>query len=312
MKALALVGALFCASAVAMAQVDAKAVSDDLQKIADLKADSLPWKLKASLGAGLTQVSLNNWAGGGQNNITIRGLVLASADYANGLFSWDNDLDLGYGVNKQGTQEFRKTDDRIIVTSKASIKQNDQLRYTAFVDFRTQIAIGYNFDKQNADSSNFLKISNLFAPAYLTGALGAEWTPAPQLRVMASPLSSRSILVLDDELAAIGAFGVVPGENVKTDIGGLINATLDWTFVENVQWKSRLNTFCRYDAPELWIVTLENAFLLKVNSFLNVGLLTDVFYDDRVPVVRDDGTTGPATQVRNQIVINFVYNLSNH
>jgi len=293
--------------------LNAKAVSDDLQKVKDMEADSLPWKLKASLGAGLTQVSLTNWSGGGQNTIAIRGLILASADYADGAFSWDNDLDLGYGITKQGSQEFRKNDDRIILTSKASLKESKVLRYTALMDFRTQFAIGFNYDQRNpADSSRFLAISNFLAPGYLTAALGAEWTPFPQLRVLASPLSSRSIFVMDDELSAAGAYGVAPGANVKTDIGGLINATIDWEIVENVTWKSRFNAFCRYDAPDLWIVTVENAFLMKVNSFLNVGLLTDLFYDDRVPVVRDNGTRGPATQIRNQLVVNFVYNLSNH
>lgn len=294
-------------------EVDAKAVSDDLQKVKDIAADTLPWKLKASLGAGLTQVSLNNWSGGGQNTVTIRGLVLASADYADGAFSWDNDADLGYSLTKLGSQEFRKNDDRIIITSKASLKQNESLRYTALMDFRTQFAVGYNFDRRDpADSTQFLVISNFLAPAYLTAALGAEWTPLPQLRMLISPLSSRSILVMDDALSAQGAYGVDPGTNFKTDMGALINATIDWEVFENVQWKSRFNAFCRYTAPDLWIVTVENAFLMKVNSFLNVGLLTDLFYDDRVPVVRDDGTRGPATQVRNQLVVNFVYNLSNH
>jgi hypothetical protein len=292
--------------------VDAKAVSDDLQKVKDIAADSLPWKLKASLGAGLTQVSLTNWSGGGQNTVTIRGLALASADYADGAFSWDNDADLGYSLTKLGSQEFRKNDDRIILTSKASMKQTEGLRYTALLDFRTQFAVGYNFDQQNADSTNFLVISNLLSPAYLTAAVGAEWTPYPQLRMLISPLSSRSIFVLDDELSAVGAYGVDPGRNIKTDVGALLNATIDWEIVENVQWKSRFNAFCRYDAPDLWIVTVENAFLMKVNSFLNVGLLTDLFYDDRVPVIRDDGSRGPATQIRNQLVVNFVYNISNH
>lgn len=293
--------------------VDAKAVSDDLQKVKDIAADSLPWKLKASLGAGLTQVSLTNWSGGGQNTVTIRGLVLASADYADGAFSWDNDADLGYSLTKLGSQEFRKNDDRIILTSKASMKQNASLRYTALMDFRTQFAAGFNYDQRDPkDSTQPLEISNLLAPAYLTAAVGAEWTPYSQLRVLISPLSSRSILVLDDSLSARGAYGVDPGSNFKTDVGALLNATIDWEIVENVQWKSRFNAFCRYDAPDLWIVTVENAFLMKVNSFLNVGLLTDLFYDDRVPVIRDDGTRGPATQIRNQLVVNFVYNVSNH
>lgn len=296
-----------------LAQVEPKKTAEDLQKIAVLTPDSVAWKLKSTFGAGFSSITLSNWAGGGQNSVTIRGLVLASADYAHRDFSWDNDLDLGYSVTQVADQPFRKNDDRFIITSKAAMRQTEGLRYTALLDFRSQLAPGYNNDKRDPnDQTQFLKISNLFAPAFVTLALGAEWTPAPQFRLLASPLSARSIIVLDQDLADSGAYGVDRGQNLKVDMGALLNATIDWQVFENVTWKSRLNAFMRYDAPSLWVVTVENAFLMKVNAWLNIGLLTDLFYDHRVPIVRDNGTTGPATQLRNQLVVNVSYTLTNH
>ena len=296
------------------AQID-QAIADEtaaqMSKDA-LKADSIPWKYKAVVGAGFNAIQLNNWAGGGQNTITIRGLFLGVLDYAQGRWSWENDLDLGYSLTKLGDQDFRKADDRIIYTTKGSWAQTNWLRWTAFLDFRTQFYIGYNYDQPDSTSpSGFLKVSNLMAPGYLTGALGAEWTPIPEFKMMVSPLSSRTIFVLDDELAALGAFGVTPGNNIKEDFGALINASLNWEFAENLTWKARANAFMRYNNPELWVVTIENAILAKVNSWLSVGLLTDLFYDDQVPVVRDDSTIGPATQLRNQLVIDITYSLTN-
>lgn len=293
----------------AISQVDSKVASDSLA-FAALKVDSIPWKYKAIFGAGLNMTELNNWTGGGQDAVTIRALMIGSLDYAHELFSWENDLDLGYSITKLGEQEFRKADDRIIFGTKASMKQNDWLRYTAFVDFRTQFYVGYNYDRQDS-LGNFEKISNFMAPGYLTGSLGAEWTPLPEFKMLVAPIASRSIFVMDDDLAAVGAFGVRPGENTLTDIGCVVNASLNWEIAENVTWKSRLNMFGRYEAIDLWVVTLENGILMKVNSWLSVGILTDVFYDDRVPVLRDDGTTGPATQLRNQLVINISHTLTN-
>lgn len=297
----------------ALAQLEPKKTAEDLQKIAALAPDTVAWKLKSTFGAGFTSVTLSNWAGGGQNSVTIRGLVLGSADYVRDAFSWDNDLDLGYSLTQVGDQPFRKNDDRFIVTSKAAMRQSDGLRYTALLDFRSQIAVGYNYDQRNPlDSSQYLKISNLFAPAYVTTALGAEWTPAPQFRLLVSPLSARGIVVLDQALADSGAYGVERGKNTRLDMGALVNATIDWEVFQNVTWKSRLNAFMRYDSPRLWVVTVENAVLMKVNSWLSIGLLTDLFYDHRVPVVRDNGTTGPATQLRNQLVVNIAYTMGNH
>jgi len=293
-------------------QVNATVAADSLNKIAQLAADSIPWKYKGTIGAGLNMVELSNWTAGGQDALTFRGLFLGSLDYAEDRLSWENDLDLGYSITKQGTQDFRKSDDRLVFGSKLSRKQTDWLRFTAFVDFRTQFYLGYNYDNVDSTSpSGYLLISDLMAPGYLTGSLGAEWTPVPEFKLLVAPIASRTIFVLNEQLSAQGAFGVTPGATSKTDIGGLINTTLDWTFVENVRWKSAVNAFCRYEAPDLWIVTWENAILMKVNSFLTVGFLTSLFYDDRVPVLRDDGTTGPATQLKNQLAIDFIYSLSN-
>ena len=298
-------------SVVSYAQIDAKKTADDLAKIEALKADSIDWKMRATFGAGFTTVQLNNWSGGGQNSVSFRALILGTADYAQGNFSLDNDLDLGYGIIKVGSQTFRKADDRAIITSKSAYKLHDNIRATGLLDFRSQFAQGLNYDAPDS-AGNFTKISNFFAPAYLTLGIGLEWKPFPEFTVMAAPISGRGIFVLDDELAAAGAFGVDPGKNVKLDAGFLLNATLDWEVLRNVRWKSRLNAFGRYEQIQLWVVTLENAFLLNVNDYLSVGLLTDVFYDDRVSVIRDAGTTGPATQIRNQLIVNFTWSIANY
>lgn len=301
---------LFAVSATA--QVDSKVASDSLA-FAALKADSIPWKYKANVGAGLNMTELNNWAGGGQDAITIRALFIGSLDYAEQRFSWENDLDVGYSLTKQGELQFRKADDRIIFGTKASIKQTDWLRYTGFVDFRTQFYAGYNYDQPiPGQNDEYLKISNFMAPAYLTASLGVEYTPFPEFRLLVAPIASRTIFVLDEDLSNIGAFGVTPGDQSLTDMGAVVNASINWDIVENVTWKARLNTFGRYEAFDLWVVTLENAILMKVNSFIRVGILTDVFYDDRVPVLRDNGTVGPATQLRNQLVIEFQHMFTNH
>jgi len=304
--------AIFLATAlsnVVLAQ-NATVTADSLSKA--LKADSIPWKIKTTTGVGFTTIQLNNWSGGGQDAVAFNGLIVASADYAQGVFSWDNDLDLGYGLAKLGNQVFRKADDRIIVGSKASLKQSETFRYTAFLDFRTQFAPGFAYDKfEPLDSTKFLKLSNLLAPGYLTGALGGEWTPIPEFRLLVAPIAARATFVVDDDLNSKGAFGVDTNATLKVNLGGVISAALNWSPFENVTLKSQLTTFTPYEAPALWVVTFENALIMKVNSWLDVTLLTSIFYDDRVPVTRDDGTVGPATQARNILSVNIAYTWQN-
>lgn len=298
-------------------QVDSKASAEALQKAAALKADSIPWKWKTDWGLGFSTVQLNNWTGGGQDAVSIRLLILGSLDYANPTFAWDNDLELGYSILKQGSQSFRKADDRIYLSSRASLKQSEHFRYTGFAEFRTQFYIGSNYDVIDSTTGEFLKISNIMAPGYLSGALGMEYLPVPELQLLVAPLSTRSTFVGDDDIiqsgitSGNGVYGLAAGVRSRTDIGAVLNVALDWDFVENVKWKGRFNAFMPYETPDLWVLTLENAFLMKVNNWLNVTWLTDVFYNDRVPVLRDDGTTGPATQIRNQLVIAINWSIAN-
>lgn len=288
----------------------AAVTADSLSK--SLKADSIPWKIKTVTGIGFSTIQLNNWSGGGQDAVTFLGLITASADYADGIFSWDNDLDLGYGLAKIGNQVFRKADDRIILGSKASWKQSEVFRYTAFLDFRTQFAPGFAYDKREPlDTSKFLKLSNLLAPGYLTGAVGGEWTPIPEFKLLVAPLAARATFVVDEDLNKQGAFGVDSGQSVKVNLGGVLSAALNWVPFENVTLKTQLTTFTPYEAPGLWVVTFENALVMKVNSWLDVTFLTSIFYDDRVPVTRDDGTVGPATQARNILTVNVAYSWQN-
>jgi hypothetical protein len=300
-----------------MAQVDAKITVDSLAKVPELLVDSIPWKWRTIWGAGFSTVQLNNWTGGGQDAVSIRLLMLGSLDYATKGFSWDNDIELGYGLAKIGSQSFRKNDDRIIVSSRAALRQSKHFKWAAFTEFRTQFYSGRNYDVIDSTTNDFLEISNFMAPAYLTGALGLEYTPVSELKILVAPVSSRSTFVESDRIiehgitSGLGAFGLAPGVRSRTDVGAVVNASLDWEMFQNVRWRGRFNAFMPYETPALWVVTVENAFLLKVNNWLNVSLLTDVFYNDRIPVVRDDGSTGPATQLRNQLVVGINWSIAN-
>ncbi len=310
----ALVVVLLSSASCIMAQVDAKLTIDSLSRIPANKAASGPWSWYTKLGVGFTTVQLTNWTGGGQDAISVALNCLASYDYTDSVFFWDNEVQLGYGLVKQGKLAIQKSDDRIIVSSRASHKTADWYRFTGFVDLRSQFVDGFNYGALDT-AGNPTLISSFFAPAFLTAALGAELRPVSQVKILAAPLSSRSTFVSDDRIIAAGvasgsgAFGLAPGERSRTSLGAVLNASIDWEMFTNVTLRTRFNGFMPYESPDLWVVTLENAVMMKVNSWLNISWLSDVFYDDRIPVLRTDGTTGPSTQLRNQLIVNVNWNL---
>jgi hypothetical protein len=85
------------------------------------------------------QVSLTNWSAGGNNSISLGGLVNVFAKYKKGKVTWDNNLELGYGVIKQGdNKKWWKNDDKIQFSSKFGRQIKKSWYATALGDFRTQ------------------------------------------------------------------------------------------------------------------------------------------------------------------------------
>ncbi|HOB83325.1 MAG TPA: DUF3078 domain-containing protein [Bacteroidales bacterium] len=79
---------------------------------------TLGWKKGGIVSVNLAQTSLTNWAAGGQKSVAINGIFSRFANFKSEKFTWDNSLDVGYGLLKQGEQGYRKTDDKIDLLSK--------------------------------------------------------------------------------------------------------------------------------------------------------------------------------------------------
>ncbi len=254
-----------------------------------------------------SQVALSNWAGGGQNTLAIAGLVNLFGNMKTEVSTWDNGLEVGYGFTKLAEQDFRKSDDKVIVISKYGYKATDQLFYSGLLDARTQLSDGFNYDKIDSATGDPTVISRFAAPAYVTLGLGATWKPASYFEVFLAPVSNRLILVMDDELSAAGAFGVDPGKKVKSELGALLNATFKKELMTNVTLSSRLNVFSAYSTFDKAVVTWESLLGLKVNDYITASVALDVLYDEKVKITRDDKTIGPSTQIREVLAIGFGY-----
>ncbi|HCE57388.1 MAG TPA: hypothetical protein DER09_06170, partial [Prolixibacteraceae bacterium] len=62
------------------------------------KTDSVKyWKRNGVFNANFSQVSLTNWAAGGESSMSGVFLINYQANYKKDSLSWDNYLDLGYG-----------------------------------------------------------------------------------------------------------------------------------------------------------------------------------------------------------------------
>ncbi|HET6992230.1 MAG TPA: DUF3078 domain-containing protein, partial [Bacteroidia bacterium] len=69
------------------------------------------WHRGGMAGLNFTQASFTNWAAGGENSISGQALLGLYLNYKKDSTSWDNSLDLAYGILKQNGNLLRKTDD---------------------------------------------------------------------------------------------------------------------------------------------------------------------------------------------------------
>lgn len=285
--------------------------AEDLRKAQAVEKGDGSWKIGGNIGASFTQVALQNWSGGGKNTIAIIGQFNGSAVYKTENFNWNTTLDLGYGLTKLGEDPFRKSDDRIILISKAGYKSSEHLKYSFLLDFRTQFTEGRDFKSTPDGNGQYPRTSTFFAPAYLLTAAGMEWSPAPYFSTMVAPLTGRTTIVADDSLAQIGAYGMENGKKIRNDFGILLNMLFKKEIVENVTLQSRLNLFAPYSELQFWVVNWESMAMLKVNDFLNVLVGLDAFYDHRISIKREDGSVGPAMQLRNTFSLGIAYKFAN-
>lgn len=266
------------------------------------------WTKGGLVSFNFSQVALSNWAGGGQSSVAVNGFLNVFANYKKGIHSWENSLDLGYGIVQQGNADFRKSDDKIDFTSKYGRQASKVWYYTGLVNFKSQFAPGYNFPNDS------VKISNLLAPAYVLASIGMDYKPNEVFSAYISPVTAKFTIVNDDDLNSIGAFGVENNEVLRTEVGGYIRAQFKKDLIENVNLQSRIELFSNYaNNPENIDVNWETIIAMKVNKFITANISATVIYDDDIDISidnNDDGVidkVGPRTQFKEVLSIGLSY-----
>ena len=280
------------------------------------------WDKGGIITTNLTQTSLSNWAAGGQSSFAISGLLSFHATETTGGGLWENFFDLSYGVLRQGsTKAWWKTDDKIDFTSKYGKKAFKKWYYAGLINFKTQLAPGFNYPNDT------VKISDLLAPGYLIIALGMENKPKKEFGIFIAPITLKLSLVNDQKLADAGSFGVQKavyddltgakisaGEMSRTEIGGYVRMFYSRDVMENVTLKTKLDLFSNYvENPENIDVSWEVLLNMKVNKYISANIMTHLVYDHDIQIgVDSDGdgvidSAGPRTQFKEVIAVGLSY-----
>ena len=298
-------------------------VTDGESKLKAAKVDSTDgWKKGGLVNINYTQVSLTNWAAGGQNSISLAGFSSLFANYKIGKSTWDNSLVIQFGQVMQGDGPFVKSDDRIQFTSKYGKDAGKNWNYAALLDFQTQFTVGYS--EPNKSSTT---ISDFMAPAYFLGALGMDYKPTTSFTVFTAPVTAKLTVVNNDDLAKAGAFGVEGQErdengivtnesfdNTRLEIGGYVRMMYKCKIMENISYQTNLGLFSNYaNNPANIDVNWDNIVNMKVNKYISASITTSLIYDDDIDIAETNKNTGdqdilgPRTQFKYVLGVGFAY-----
>jgi hypothetical protein len=236
------------------------------------------WKKGGLFNGTLGQTSLSNWAAGGdQFSFNANGLLSLFAFYKKGIHSWDNSVDLELGYINSTSLGTRKTNDRIDVVSKYGCQLFDHMFLTGLFNFRSQFTDGFTYPNDTTK----IKTSAFMAPAYVIVALGMDWKPSNSLSIFLSPITSRWVIVRDDELSAKGAYGVDSGKTVRNEIGAYLTANCMKEIVKNLTYKAKLDLFSNYKHnPQNIDVFMTNLISMNVYKGFSFSIGADFIYDD--------------------------------
>ena len=198
------------------------------------KKDTTYWMNGGMFSVNFTQLSFTNWAAGGLNSgRCCKSSVFCKLQKAN--TTWDNILDLGYGLSKIEDIPIQKNEDIIDLQSKLGILAVNKWYYSGLLNFKSQFATGYK-DKNNTEV-----ISNFFAPAYLFVAVGMDYKPNDKFSLMISPVTGKVTFVSIESLRA--NYGVDVDKMMRPEFGAYIKSALNTEIFKNIGLLTEIGLF---------------------------------------------------------------------
>jgi hypothetical protein len=248
------------------------------------------WKTTGNFVFLFNQSAFNNeWLGGGTSNIAGNAGLNYDFNYKTSDLIWDNKFIASYGLTKIKGQETTKSDDRIEFTSLVGKKAKGYWFYSAFLNFKTQMDVGFKkVTNDNGtpavltdDFEQRVTISHFFSPAYLQAGPGLLWKKSDNLKFNFAPATSRLIFVHKHFTEFGSAFGVEQGKSSRFEFGAAVNGYYKFNIMENVSMENILNLYSNYlDKPKNVDIDYQMNLVMKINKHISTNIAFQAIYDD--------------------------------
>lgn len=267
------------------------------------------WKMGGVVSVNFNQVSLTNWAAGGENTVSFSGLALGFANYRKDKWAWDNSILMGYGMTKVGTDPLVKNDDRLEINTRPGYEIHKNLYISYLFNFRSQFDKGYDYTVEPE-----VLTSEFLSPAFIVNSLGLEYKPNDNFYVYFSPPTIKTTVVnAPNSEIPHSLYGVDSTSNVRNEFGIYFSARYKAEIMKNIKLATKLDLFSNYsEDPQNVDVNWELIITMKVNKYIDVNLGFQAIYDDNVLVPKgiQDGvpTYGRGLQFKETFGVGLAYN----
>lgn len=291
-----------------------KQISNINSKIAELQPKI--YLTKGGFAAlNFNQMSFTNWAAGGINAISATALGNIYLNYNKGKVSWNNNLDIAYGMIKNNSQDMRKNEDKIdFLTKFGHTSPVKNINYAILGNFKSQFAPSYTYDNNNVKSP---MISTFMAPAFVLASLGIDYKPLKYLSVYFSPATGKFTVVSINNNSIKKAFAVDTLKSSRNEFGALMNILFQKDIYKNTNLLSRLSLFNNYtdqNTPNRKNidVNLEVMINAKLNKYITASIFINTIYDNDIMIKfdkNDQSKVGPRLQFKEVFGIGLSVNL---
>ena len=268
----------------------------------EVEKEGAVWKIASTNSLNFSQMSLSNWAAGGQGAIALNAYTDWTAKLSKGRHIWENRFQAAYGFVHAFGDTYKKSDDKLIFDSKWGFQAYEKLYLSSAFNFTSQMTHGYEYPK-NEDPK---KISSFMSPGYFTLGLGIDYKPHDFLSVSVSPLTAKLVMVSDTLLRV--RYGNSVDEAVRMELGAQVKVDLKKEIFPNVVLASDLTLFSDYLGTPANVKVFWNLLVdMKVNEFLSANLRMNMIYDDEITITDRNGNSGARLQIKEVFGVGLTY-----
>lgn len=257
------------------------------------------WKRSGNVSLLFNQAAFNHeWTGGGTSNYSGNLSLTYDFNYRKDKISWDNRFLVDYGISKNKDDKYsKKTNDRLEFNSILGRQMKEsEWYYSLFYNFKTQIAKGYEFNKDldQSDPAYRTEKNHFMSPGYIQFGPGILWKKSDNLYVNIAPATAKFVMVdkdftkVDESIpGALEAYnekkyyGVDANESLRFELGASISGYAKFNIMENISVENILNLYSNYlEDPKNVDVDYTMNLVMSVNKFITTNFTFQAIYDD--------------------------------